>query len=726
MGRYTSGTTGLAAAVLTALTLAPFGARSAQAQDASTWTGMRPTLNLFGNAGLIDTPTAHPMRDADLSLTLAYIASPGEDAQDMARGAVNFQIGPRLSGTFRYIVLEELGTTSPYMDRGFDVRYLLAEEGSRRPALSLGLNDLAGTGYYSSEYLVASKTFGRLRATLGIGWGRLAEIGGFDNPLSALNDAFGDRPEQDLSGGLSSGELDSSQWFRGDAALFGGVQYLATDHLILTLEHSSNSYEFEQASLDFDYKTPINVGATWRFDNGLDLSAALLHGSALTVQMNYVLNAKTPTLFPTGHGDVPPALTVRPRFSAADLGWSLQAGDLAQGSVSLDAALQAQGLELVGFGAQGRTARLRYRNISHINQARALGRAARILARHAPHDIDTFVLEPVTDYGVTATRVTLARADLEDLEQAPDGAWQSFARADLDTGFDPSVPVPFTPDFSWHISPYVMSALFDPRADLRYDAGIETGLSYQPAPGWVIAGSTQLRIYDWRDHDVSPSTASQNVPRVRTGAREYLAASRFGLQDLYVSKYMRPGPDLYARASLGYFEHMYGGVSGEVLWAPQTSKLALGAELNWVKQRAFERDLRFQDYDVVTGHVSAYLRSKGGMHYQLDAGRYLAGDWGTTLKVEREFANGIRLGAFATVTDMDTDDFGEGSFDKGISFDIPLSALTGKRGRQSIRGNFRPILGDGGARLTVPGRLYDALRDTRQGRLQTQWGEVFR
>lgn len=313
------------------------------------------------------------------------------------------------------------------MDRGFDIRYLLAEEGRQRPAISIGLNDIAGTGYYSSEYVVASKTLGRFRASVGVGWGKLAEYNSFSNPLSFVGDNLEDRPEQDLSGGLSGGELDSKHWFRGNAALFGGLQYLAADDLVITLEYSSNSYEFERDDLDFEFNTPLNLGATWRFDSGLDVRAAWLHGSALAVQMNYVLNAKTPTLFPTGHGDAPPALTARPQFSAADLGWSLQAEDLAQGETSLAAALQEQGLELVGFGAQvgteGRIARLRYRNISHINQARALGRAARVLARRAPRDIDTFVLEPVTDHGLTATRVTLARADLEELEHASDGAW---------------------------------------------------------------------------------------------------------------------------------------------------------------------------------------------------------------------------------------------------------------------------------------------------------------
>ena len=64
--------------------------------------------------------------------------------------------------------------------------------------------------------------------------------------------------------------------------------------------------------------------------------------------------------------------------------------------------------------------------------------------------------------------------------------------------------------------------------------------------------------------------------------------------------------DVYARTTLGYLEEMYGGVSTEVLWKPADSRLGLGAEVNYARQRDFDLGFGFQDYDVVTGHASAY------------------------------------------------------------------------------------------------------------------------
>jgi hypothetical protein len=178
--------------------------------------------------------------------------------------------------------------------------------------------------------------------------------------------------------------------------------------------------------------------------------------------------------------------------------------------------------------------------------------------------------------------------------------------------------------------------------------------------------------------------------------------------------------------TVGYLERMYGGLSAELLWRPVNSRLALGAEINYARQREFDMGLGFRDYGVVTGHVSAYYDMANGYHVQIDAGRYLAGDWGATLSIDREFRNGWRVGAFMTLTDVSTQDFGEGSFDKGIRFSIPVTWFTGQPSRQSVGTTIRPITRDGGARLGVPDRLYERVRDGHLGNIDDQWAQVWR
>ena len=46
-----------------------------------------------------------------------------------------------------------------YKDKGFNLKLKLMEQDGKFPSIAIGLNDFAGTGLYSSEYLVGSYGF---------------------------------------------------------------------------------------------------------------------------------------------------------------------------------------------------------------------------------------------------------------------------------------------------------------------------------------------------------------------------------------------------------------------------------------------------------------------------------------------------------------------------------------------------------------------------------------
>ena len=225
--------------------------------------------------------------------------------------------------------------------------------------------------------------------------------------------------------------------------------------------------------------------------------------------------------------------------------------------------------------------------------------------------------------------------------------------------------------------------------------------------------------------DNSNRLSDSVLPRVRTDGVLYDKQGDPALEHLTATYFFRPADDIYGRVTGGYLERMFGGVSGELLWRPANSRLALGAELNYVKQRDYDLQLGFRDYSVVTGHVSAYYQMNNGFHAQLDVGRYLAGDIGATLSIDREFKNGWKIGAFATLTDVSAEDFGEGSFDKGIKLDIPVSWFLGTPNTYRLGTVLRPITRDGGARLNVGGRLYERVRQYQRPTLENQWGRVW-
>ena len=683
----------------------------------------RPSLSFYGLPGLIDTPTAYSLPDGNLALTSGYYSG-------VVRNTLTFQITDRLTGSFRYSYLEDFDGAvglSRY-DRSFDLHYRLFDEGDYTPAVAVGLRDFGGTGVYGAEYLVASKSFGpALRASGGIGWGRLGSYNSFDNPLGILDDRFDTRPSP---GGLSeTGQLTTGAWFRGPAALFGGIEWDVNDRLTLKAEYSSDAYVEEVARTGFDRRSPFSFGADYAFDNGVNLGGYYIYGSEVGVVLSYVLDPRAPAI-PGGREIGPEPLA--PRQSASALGWSEDwVTDAAQTSGLRNRVaerLTDAGLtvEAVNLGADRVTVHLTTGRYDIAPQA--LGRAGRVLANTLPGGVDTFVLIP-SKAGVPLSRITLKRSDLEELEFELDGTWQSYVRADIADAAD-DAPAPEAllatafPKFTLDYGAYLTPSLFDPDNPVRADLGAQLDLSYVPRPGVILSGRFRQPVIGNLDQSTRPSNSV--LPRVRSDFNIYDRESDFEVSHLTGEYFFRPGTNLYGRVSAGYLERMFGGVSGEVLWKPIDSPLALGVEVNYARQRDFDVLFGFQDYDVLTGHASAYYDFGNGYLGRIDAGRYLAGDWGATFTLDREFANGIRVGAYFTLTDVSFEDFGEGSFDKGIRLSIPLSWLSGEPSQSGFGTTIAPTTRDGGQRLSVRNRLYEVTRDLHDPLLAQRWGKFWR
>ena len=75
-------------------------------------------------------------------------------------------------------------------------------------------------------------------------------------------------------------------------------------------------------------------------------------------------------------------------------------------------------------------------------------------------------------------------------------------------------------------------------------------------------------------------------------------------------------------------------------------------------------------------HIGIYADFPYEVSGQMLIGEYLAGDKGLTLDLSRRFKSGFTLGVFASKTNLSAEEFGEGSFDKGIFFSIPLDLVS--------------------------------------------------
>ena len=675
------------------------------------------TISNFGTPGLIETPTAEMLPDGELAFTGAYL-------EDTFRGTLTFQMSPWAHGTFRYSIIDgfDLDRGNRY-DRSFDLHFRLREETKKGPAVTLGFRDFGGTGLYASEYFVATKTIkNRFKLSGGIGWGRMAGRGSFSNPFGFLSDSLDTRDDANAGGISTTGQVDFGNWFRGDAALFAGASWQYNDRWTFMAEFSPDLYSAEASRIGFDVNSPINVGAQYTFENGSHLTASYLYGSTIGLSYTYRLDPRK-AVTPGGQGDSPPPLL--PIARVASQSWNL-ADDSAARRQALAARLDQQGLDLVTFKESDTSAVLLFENGRYGNSAQAIGRAARTLANTLPPKVREFDIAVIKN-GVEVGAVKINRADLLELERDLDGAWRSYARAEIAdrvTLLEGGVEGEAYPRFTYRLGPYLRASFFDPDSPLRYETGASFGADLTVAPGITLSTGINQPILGNLDDTTRESNSV--IQRVRSDWATYARESDLRLEHLTAEYIWRPGSNLYGRATVGYLEQMYGGASAELLWFPVDSRLALGLEANYVKQRDFDVLFGFQDYSVATGHMSAYYDFPGDYHAQLDVGRYLAGDYGATFSLDREFRNGFKVGAFFTLTDVGFDDFGEGSFDKGLKFEVPVSWFTGRPSRDKFGTVIRPVLRDGGARLNVRNRLYEFAREARAPQLDRQWGRFFR
>jgi hypothetical protein len=385
-------------------------------------------------------------------------------------------------------------------------------------------------------------------------------------------------------------------------------------------------------------------------------------------------------------------------------------------------AAQEQNIEVVAVNLSGSQAVVYYRNGTYMREWDSVDRLLRILMANAPSEIEHFRLiamsQDLPEIAFDIPRGTAERS-FEQEGRFPflrDAG--TLAPAPMDNPLLVQAIKDTYPGFDWSIFPQFRQQLFDPVNPVGVQFLLSADFSVNLLPNLRLMGQGEINLYS----NFNVARASDSVlPHVRTDYVRYFSQGKNGIGSLYMQYDFRLSPETFASFRGGYLESMFGGVGGEILWRPQGQRWALGADIYHVQQRQFDRLFGFQSYTQTTGHMSLYYDSPWyDLTFLVRIGRYLAGDWGTTFQVTRRFASGIEIGAFATKTNVSSEQFGEGSFDKGIIIRLPLAAVMPLNTQRLFAMDLRPVQRDGGQVLTGDAQLYDRMRLTSEGELWRQ------
>lgn len=652
----------------------------------------------WGGIGLLQTPTARMESAGHMRITAAHI-------QPYTNLNVMFQPLDWVEAGFRYTQVSNriYGiTTRDYTDKSFDLKLRLLQESAVLPELALGWRDLAGTGMFSSEYVVGNKRTGNFDWSLGLGWGYLGNRGQWSNPLGALGSKFKTRPSPEVGEG---GKFSVNTYFKGPVSPFGGVQWQSPiDGLRLKLEYEGNNYQHEPLSNNQKQRTGWNAGLAWLVAPSVDWSVGVERGNRLMTALTFNVDLSTLST-PKLHDPAPVRFTNAVPATLGPSGWTPTA----------EVSAAQSGWKVTGIQQQGDALLVDVDQAEGTYKQERLERIVPVLHKDSPPDIKRFVVN-LSDRGLHQSTQEVDRYAWIAAQTQPS---TPATRPTIFKDVPPAEMLRSQPQSdaakgTYTIAPSYTQILGGPDAFLLYQLGVSATAEYRFSASTWLSGTLNLRVAD--NYDNFKYTAPSDLPRVRTYQREFTTASRLTLPNLQLTHVEKLGADHFVSLYGGALEWMYAGVGAEWLYRPWRSPLAVGVDVNRVRQRDFHQNLQLRDYGVTTGHATVYWDTGWqDVNVKLSAGQYLAGDKGATLDFSRRFSNGVSVGAYGTKTNVKAKDFGEGSFDKGVYVNIPFDAMLATSSKETASLRWTPLTRDGGARLDRQVQLYEltSLRDPK-------------
>lgn len=689
---------------------------------------LQPSQMDYGGVGLMQMPTGRMAPEGEFNFSVT-------SSNEYLFYNATLQVMPWAEATIRYTIVDGLPyCTDPrfcgdneYTDKGIDFKFRLLEESQYLPEVSFGVRDFAGTGLFDSEYFAATKQYsnknlGTFDFTLGIGWGSMGTRDNISNPACEISDRFCTRPDDYQ---LTGGTTNYDRFFKGPAALFGGIEY-QTLHapLRFKVEYDSNDYSGDfpvvQGGVDMTPHTPWNFGMLYRLGSIADLRLSYERGDTLVAGVSLNTNFNN---MPSFWRDKPtPELKDEQPETISDVDWKRVSEDLDQIAGYEANQIYVSDSEVTIVGEQ-----TKYRD-----RNKAYEKAGAILHNQLPKDIGSYTVEERNN-GLSGHRATISANDYVDVANV------NYIAPNIEDALDETPGLTNEKQtkvydgferFDWGFAPQLVQTLGNPEEFYLFSVGLKGSASYWFNDNLEIGGSLYwdwYNNYDKYNYITPPDGTS--VPRVRTMFRAYTNEHDVTMTNLQLTWFQNYSESMDQQFYAGYLESMFAGVGTEFLYRPHGSNWAVGADVNFISQRdpqsyfgvydeewqrvpGYGRDFRVIDHGF-TGFVSGYYYPQWdflqNLMIQVDVGQFLAGDVGTQLNISKQFKSGVIAGAYASFTDLSAEEFGEGSFTKGFYISIPFDIMTVKPSKNRANFNWQPLTRDGGQKL---GRKYNLIELT--------------
>ena len=679
-------------------------------------------FNSFGEIGLIQLPTAKNPTQGNINVTFTR--------NDIYRiGTLSVSPFSWLTASFFYYRPSDLwwtldpSTEGLYLDKGFNLKlskYINASD----LHIAIGLNDFAGTGFFSREYFILTKEFNSIEATLGLGWGGFADVHGFKNPLQIFGDNFSIRNSGINSSNYGKGgNVAWDNFFKGKANLIGGLQYRFKKFKGLSLIIENDPFNYisglsAQSQLGSDISlrskdSNINFGINYNFGEFASMQLSQIKGNTINLSLTIKANFSEPffqkktkahqLLKSTKGSNASEQFYENLILNINRKNIFLQSAEINERNLKVAVASSTFRDPILVHAILGETVNdVLEVNKINIDTLTTIG----INVGHELHQINT----PVSQFKDRKNSIIeLVSYDTE-VNAGEGQRFRTFA-------FRPTIkyPASFT-----GMTPALVNHIGDPAK--FYYGGIILRLDNEIQFSSRFQLNSEIHQNIVNNFDEKRNFPDSLLPKVRTDIVSYLQESDTYISRMQLDYFFNPYKEVFGKFSAGILENMYAGAGVEFLYKPFEENFSVGMEAYRVKKRAFDRKFDLLDYEINTGHINFnYHLPQWGILGTLSYGKYLAGDEGYTFDISRRLSSGFRTGIFFTLTNVSAEQFGEGSFDKGFYFQIPIDLFLNDYRSGYINFKLRPLTRDGGQKLEAGNDLIGIFHSTSRAEIERDW-----
>ena len=618
------------------------------------------TFNNHGVVGLINTPTARLYNEGSFGITV-YDGTPDQKL------TITSSPYDWLEASFFYTSIQNFPYPGfeyqSYKDKGFNLKVRVKEEGVF-PAIAIGINDIAGTGYYGSEYIVGSYGINKLDMHFGIGWGALnGSDKQFKNPLIYLADSFADRvdyydyTDESKKGG---GSFQTGRYFSDSTVSpFYGIAYSANKNILLKIEHDPTL-----TSGLIDYKESNNkttMSIEYSPNKNFTIGLSKERNSFYSLKFIYKKDASA--------GSEP-----------------YKYKKVSRNKTDNDYKHLIKSLRANGIGVN-----------KIIETADSLGIELTQFTHPNLDIVEEILYSAKKDSGITKDIKTEYK--ITDL-QASSNFDDDYIK-NAKTIYERKRTRNFSTASKFTIRPFLASR----EEFFKLAILVENNSEYIIQDNFFFSTNLKYTIKDNFD-DLRFSPQDTFPAQVRSDVKRYLKKfeNRIIIGRAQFDYHLTPKKNHHIMLSAGILEEMFNGYGLEYLYFDNKNNYAVGFEIFDVKKRDYNLRFGTLDYKNTVANVNLYYRNYNFIPFdaKISYGEYLAGDLGATIELSRSFLNGAKFGVFASFTDVTSEQFGEGSFDKGVFFNIPIY-------KNFVDYTWRPLTKDPGAKLNRKHTLHDLL-----------------